>query len=167
MLRRGNNPTGGSTMNARITTIALAILTGTITASGHPQQRRQKPQQRRPNPAFGQQEQRCPACGAPQQQPQQRKQPQRQDRERPQFQDRGQNPPRQFSPQQRQNMQQMHRQILQRYDRDGDGRLSERERQAVKRALMQGGREQHGSAKKPKKQKQPDQQKRRNRPDPE
>ena len=157
-------------MKVQITSIALAVLAGAITASGQPQERRQKPQ-RRPEAAYGQQQQRCPVCGAiqrkgsqqgrrgqrqkaygqqPRQDPgmnrqfapqQRRGQQQFQPRGQQQFQPREQQPSRKLSPEQRQRIQQMRQKMLERYDRDGDGRLSERERNAIKRAPRESDRE--------------------------
>ena len=64
-------------MNTRIkilTAVSTTILAGAITASGQPQERRQRQQQSAPRLGA---EQTCPTCGAPQRNQQQRSQVQR------------------------------------------------------------------------------------------
>lgn len=151
----GNQPTGGSTMKARVTTIALAILAGTIATNA--QQRRQGAAQR----------QRCPGCtterGARSRQFNQGRQPRQQgarqqqyrrQARRPQnpqfaqqqrqgqqgFQGRNEQPPQRVSPEQRQRF---HEKSLKRFDHDGDGKLSPEERKAAK-AMRTKAHKRHG-----------------------
>ena len=144
----GNQPTGGRTMNTRVTTIALTILAGTIAATGKPQGRQR-----------GQRQQRCPARGAPcggqqgQQFNQGRRRPQQGAYEQ-QYHHQGgrqQNPQfarqqfqqdwqgqRRANPQQREQMtQKRHQAVLKHFDADGDGQLSKKERQAVRETIKE------------------------------
>ncbi len=121
-------------MKTRTKTTALvaALLTGATIAGAH------QPEQRRQGPPHGQQpqwqapQQVCPHCGSSgvRQQPkfqQRRRQPQSQRRQQqPQFQQRRQQQP---------QLQQHRRQLLKKFDRDGDGRLSEKERKALKKHI--------------------------------
>ena len=160
-------------MKVQLASIALTVLAGAITASGQPQERRQK-SQRRPNAVCGQQQSACPTCGVQRQQqfrrgqcPEENAQARRgqqqfRPQDQPQFKgrDRRQSS-QQHSPQQRQHMQQMRKLLMERCDRDGDGQLSEREWQSLKRTISQPNRE----PKRPvqKNQKKPDQQPKRQR----
>ncbi len=134
-------------MNARITTIALTILAGTITASA--QQRQQRSQHR----------QKCPACsakrdGQQRQQFNQGRRPTQRTANKQQYRHQGRRPqnprlaqqqqqqihghkqhtPDQFAPQQRQRFRQ---QALERFDHDGDGQLSKLERKHMKQSIQQ------------------------------
>lgn len=116
-------------MNARIKSMAIVstILAGVVAAGAQQPERRQQQRQNTPD-EYGQ-KQCCPACGAPLAALRQRNQNQsRQYAAGQQFQ--GRRNAQQLAPQQRQ-------QILQRFDRDGDGKLSEQERNAVKARIQQ------------------------------
>ena len=149
----GNQATGGRPMKTGIKTTAIltALLAGTVVAGAHPQDQRQWQQKGRQGQSqFQRQRQGCPTCGNPQFRPQ-RQRPQhsgsqfRHDGPPPQFHERqGQRGP---NPHQRDQMKQRRRQaILEHFDTDGDGRLSKKERQAVREAMQERKRAKPGGA---------------------
>lgn len=139
-------------MKTRIKTTAIltALLAGTVIAGAHPQGPHQWQQKGRHGQGqFQRKGHGCPTCGSPQFRPQ-RQRPQhsgpgfQQDESQSNFRPKrqGQRGPK---PHQREKMKQRKRQaILEHFDTDKDGQLSQEERQAVQEAMKERRRSKPG-----------------------